>query len=384
MLETEFPVPVPIPILLPVPEPLAHGLLVFTFLLHAVFMNLVLGGTPIMVVSDWMGSRAGNDRFRRLALTMASVAPTVLNLTVVLGIVPVFFLYLLYGQFFYPAASLFGNGWIALIGVLLLAYCGLHAYKHWRGWLSNRPRIHLMIGGISAGLFLGIALVFVTLSVLMLNPGEWRAVQTEGFLWAVRLPSVIPRYFHMVMASVAGIGILLVLYGAALGSRWGSPPAAPWPSDPGYPQWVMRYGVVCALIGTLLQIVIGPWLLLTLPEPVLGALVNADNPGAVVFFVSLTFGLLGLVLLNAALMVPRARGFALTGVGSLVVTIALMVVVRDRVRHYWLSADWDPSTLPVNSHWGVIAIFIALLLGSIFLMMYLVRALVKSLRARTE
>ena len=119
MLETEFPVPVPIPILLPVPEPLAHGLLVFTFLLHALFMNLVLGGTPIMVVSDWRGSRTGNDRFRRLALTMASVAPTVLNLTVALGIVPVFFLYLLYGQFFYPAASLFGNGWIALIGVLL-------------------------------------------------------------------------------------------------------------------------------------------------------------------------------------------------------------------------------------------------------------------------
>jgi len=125
-------------------------------------------------------------------------------------------------------------------------------------------------------------------------------------------------------------------------------------------------------------------LITTLPEPVLGSLVNADNPGAVVFFVSLTFGLLGLVLLNAALMVPRARGFALTGVGSLMVTIVLMVVVRDRVRHYWLSADWDPGTLPVNSHWGVIAIFIALLLGSIFLMMYLVRALVKSLRARTE
>jgi len=384
VLETEFPVPVPIPILLPVPEPLAHGLLVFTFLLHAVFMNLVLGGTPIMVVSDWMGSRAGNDRFRRLALTMASVAPTVLNLTVVLGIVPVFFLYLLYGQFFYPAASLFGNGWIALIGVLLLAYCGLHAYKHWRGWLSNRPRIHLMIGGISAVLFLGIALVFVTLSVLMLNPGEWRAVQAEGFLWAVRLPSVIPRYFHMVMASVAGIGILLVLYGAALGSRWGSPPAAPWPSDPDYPQWVMRYGVIWALIGTLLQIVIGPWLLLTLPEPVLVALVNAGNPGAIVFFVSLTFGLLGLVLLNAALMVPRARGFALTGVGSLMVTTVLMVVVRDRVRHYSLSDNFDPSALPVDWHWGMITLFTGLLLGTVLLMMYVVKVFVKSLRARTE
>ena len=241
-----------------------------------------------------------------------------------------------------------------------------------------------MIGGISAVLFLGIALVFVTLSVLMLNPGEWRAVQAEGFLWAVRLPSVIPRYFHMVMASVAGIGILLVLYGAALGSRWGSPPAAPWLSDPGYPQWVMRYGVVWALTGTLLQIVIGPWLLLTLPEPVLGSLVNADNPGAVVFFVSLTFGLLGLVLLNAALMVPRARGFALTGVGSLMVTIVLMVVVRDRVRHYWLSGDWDPGTLPVDWHWGMITLFVGLLLGTALLMMYVVKVFVKSLRARTE
>jgi len=90
------------------------------------------------------------------------------------------------------------------------------------------------------------------------------------------------------------------------------------------------------------------------------------------------------VLLNAALMVPQARGFALTGVGSLMVTIALMVVVRDRVRHYWLSGDWDPSTLPVDWHWGMITLFAGLLLGTALLMMYLVRALVKSLRARTE
>jgi len=60
------------------------------------------------------------------------------------------------------------------------------------------------------------------------------------------------------------------------------------------------------------------------------------------------------------------------------------VVVRDRVRHYWLSDNFDPSALPVELHWGMLTLVAGLLLGTIFLVMYVVRALVKSLLAGTE
>lgn len=40
------------PIPMPALEPLVHGLLVVTVLLHALFVNLVLGSTPIMVVTE--------------------------------------------------------------------------------------------------------------------------------------------------------------------------------------------------------------------------------------------------------------------------------------------------------------------------------------------
>ena len=212
----------------------------------------------------------------------------------------------------------------------------------------------------------------------MLNPEQWERIQSEGFGQAVMLPSVIPRWFHMLLAAIAGMGILLVLYGTYLGSSMARRRMEDSSAEEDYATWTMRYGVAWTLGGTLPQIVVGPWLLLSLPMSVRSELISGENIGSLAFFISLTFGLLSLVLLNAALMLPRARVMALFGVACLIVTIGLMAVVRDSVRRFWLSDYFDPTHLSTEPQWGVMILVGTLFILGLYLGWYVLRAYWKS------
>src|ERR1043166_208473 len=131
-LSIDLPIPPVNPIPIPAPEPLLHGLLILTFVLHALFMNLTLGGTLITLCTDWLAVRTGREQYRRMAASLGGFLPTAMGLAVLLGVGPLLFLQTLYGQFFYTASILIGNFWIALIAVLITAYYGLYAYKYGR------------------------------------------------------------------------------------------------------------------------------------------------------------------------------------------------------------------------------------------------------------
>lgn len=374
----DLPIPAPNPIPIPGPEPLLHGLLVLTFMLHALFMNLVLGGTLITLCTDWLGIQTGREHYRRLAASLGDLLPTAMALAVVLGVGPLLFLQSLYGRFFYTASILIGPVWIAVIAVLITAYYGLYAYKYGRLRLQTRPALRLGLVGVILTLFLSVALVFVTMSVLMLSPERWRDIQAAGFAQAVQLSSVLPRYLHMVLAAVAGAGVVIALFGTVLGSSWGDRLKACRDAPDGYGSWVTRYGVFWVLAGTVPQIVIGPWLVVSLPGPVRGALLSGDSPASLIFFTALTCALLALVLLNAAVFAPHARGFTWGGVGSLLVTFALMPVVRDRVRHHWLAGHFDPGAIPTAPQWKMMGLFGILLLVAAAVVAYLVVVWVRS------
>ena len=126
---------------------------------------------------------------------------------------------------------------------------------------------------------------------------------------------------------------------------------------------ITRYGVGWTLAGTLPQIAVGPWLLMTLPQGVRDGLVDGGTLSSLVFFLSLTFALLALVLLNAALMVPQARGLVWSGLGSLVLTIVLMVIVRGEVQKAWVNAHLESKTVDELSVWVVLIVIITIIGG---------------------
>ncbi|MFQ5992461.1 MAG: hypothetical protein ACE5NA_08495 [Nitrospiraceae bacterium] len=378
MTDSSLPIPTPDPLALPGPPELFLGLLVLGFLLHALFMNLVLGGSLIMVMTDWVGRLNRNERYARLATTLSHMIPSAMALSIVLGVAPLLFVQLLYGNFFYTSTILIGNAWIGIILALILAYYGLYAYKYRRVWLQDQPGLYLAIGGTSVVLLLVVALVFVTVSVLMLNPERWREIQDAGFLGALSVRTVIPRFLHMFLASIAGTGIILVLYGAFMSTPWANHQQSDSWGAIEYRLWVTRYGVAWTLGGTVPQALVGPWLLLSLPQEVRAALLDRASAGSIVFFASLAIALVGLLLLSAALMAPHVRGLALGGVGSLTVTIVLMAIVRDRVRHHWLSPHLDLNSLAVEPQWGFIALFGVLFLGGLGVVGYLIHVYLRA------
>jgi len=365
-----FSISTPPSLSLPESDPIIHGLLILAFLVHVLFMNLVLGGTLITLMTDAIGMVTGRAYYRKLAITLANWLPGFLGVAVVLGVLPLVLVQILYGSVFATAASLLKEVWIVAVVALVLGYGGVYGYKHWRESLAYR--LHLALGVLSGLMFLGVALAFVMVSVLMLHPDQWADIG-HASLWSVlTLPSLIPRFGHLVLAAVAGTGMFLVCYGLFLTSG-GQALTDDEPKER-YAIWVTRYGVAWALAGMLPQIVVGPWLFLSLPAVVRVDLVSGQSFGSLAFFVGLTAALLSLVLLNAALMAPHVRGLAIGGTLSLVVTVCLMVVVRHAVRVSWLSQHDDAAMLATQDQWTVMFMVGTMLLLGLAITVFIVRA----------
>ena len=92
---------------------LFRGLLLLTFLLHLVPMNLVLGGALLALVdtSDRRIPRRARDTARSAAFTTA--LPTLIAATITFGVAPLLFLQVLYGRAFFGSAVLMAWSWIS-------------------------------------------------------------------------------------------------------------------------------------------------------------------------------------------------------------------------------------------------------------------------------
>ncbi len=228
-----------------------------------------------------------------------------------------------------------GYTWTIVVLVLILLLAGLLMLRKSNQGISEKITLpYALVGGMLAGL-LFVAFLFVSLTVLILVPEYWATIQSQGLGKLLSLPTVMPRFFHVVVASIAAIGCLVMLYGVNLHTR-GLAGKSLEPSlsiEQGV--HLTRYGGFWTMAGTVPQIVVGPWLLWSLPDHVRIPLVNGGTYGSIVFFISLSAALFAIVMLNASVVAPQYRWLALAGVASLLVTFGTMIIVREEVRHYW-------------------------------------------------
>ena len=100
------------PLPLPAPAWLFHVLLVFTFFLHALFMNLTLGGTILAAVGQLLGGGRADDHRGVLADRLMGINTYAISLAITTGVAPLLFVQLLYQQYFYTATILIGWIWL--------------------------------------------------------------------------------------------------------------------------------------------------------------------------------------------------------------------------------------------------------------------------------
>lgn len=352
------------PVPFPAPLWLLKTLLVVGFYLHALPMNVALGGALASGLYLLAGKGRPGHYAARLGHALALSLPVFVSLAITQGIVPLLFLQLVYGPLYYTSSILMGTPWILLLVLLLAGYYGLYLYKlrhvqldAWAAWL---------LIGVSL-LFGGVGFLFSNNMTLMLHPETWPAVVNNagvghgvGAFLNVTDPTLPSRYLHFMLAALAVTGLAVGCYGLYWRKR-----------DEAYGAWLIRQGAAWFFGITLIQVGVGGWFLMSLPKSILFQFMGRETWGSASFFGSMLLSLLSLLAMGAAQRSGKATPFKIGLVSGLLVVL-LMSVMRHLLREYSVGGFFHPETVPVHPQWGLLSIFIVSALGLIVYLGWLI------------
>jgi len=288
----QIPVPRDIPLDLPLAHWLLVVLLIISFLIHILFINLMLGGTILTLWYEIKGLK--KKKYDFLAKEIATTITVNKSLAVVLGVAPLLTINVLYTVYFYAANALTGIMWISIVPWVAVAFLFLYAHKYLWEKLENNKPLHIGLISIALLSFLFIPFIFLSNINLMLFPEKWEMV--HGFASTLTLSNVIPRYFHFITASIAITGLFLVFY---FKRRTYILPAEFEDMSKGE---LIKNGYNITFLATIIQFIFGPLLFLTLPT-------NGIN--WTLFFVILTgvsFAIVGLIYIWKEINAEKEMG----------------------------------------------------------------------------
>ncbi|MFB3923859.1 MAG: hypothetical protein ACE145_19215 [Terriglobia bacterium] len=336
-------IPAPVPVPLPAPAWLVQLLLVFTSILHFILMNLLVGGTLILTVSSYLGRR--DLQHRDLARRAARVMPPIVAFTITLGVAPLLFLQLLYGQLFYTSSVLMAWSWLAVVLLLVLGYYGIYWFNMQQEELGPRAFWVMLLTSL---FFLHIMKIFTQNMSLLERPQiffeKFLAGPVGNYLGLADLLT-FARLSHFLVASLAVAGLGL----AVIAGQWSH-------EAPELSAWSRRYGIRWFMAGTGVQLLTGLWFLFSQPHEIRSSFLGGDRLSTAILVAAVILAVLG--------MLAARRSLAACTV-AIVGTISLMTVVRHIARIARLQPYFDPHTLPVEGQWIVFSIFVVVLLAGI-------------------
>ena len=345
---------------LPAPYWVFKLLLLVTFFLHILAMNLMLGGGVLALVLKWRSS--SHEGSSRMFLDVAKKLPVFLPATVTLGVAPLLFLQVLYGQFFYTSSIVIAWPWLLVLAFVTLAYYGFY-YVSYRG---GRPGVR--VGGVllfSMTLIFLIGFLFTNNLTLSQTPSRWAGkyfASPEGWNLNLTEPTLIPRFLHFFLAAVAVGGLLLVFLARAN-----------WKRDQDYARQFLQFGGKAFMHATMAQFVVGILFLVSLPRD-LRMLFMGDNPPATaLLLVGIAGGIGAIMLMSGALRKENVHAAAFYVPGVLAVVIACMSLMRDILRDAYLKASFNPAQFAVETQWSVLLLFLALFLAGVALWLVMLK-----------
>jgi hypothetical protein len=329
---------------LPAPWGVFEVLLLATFAAHLLVMNVALGGSLLAFFTA--AAR------RPAAGTLAGPLPATVAVAVNLGIPPLLFASVLYGQYLYAAAILSAAAWVAFFMLIMAAYALLYRFQS-RFTTTAGP----VLAGLAALLLLGASLVMTDIATLMIRPEAWKASlgQPAGLFLNLSDPTFLPRWLHFVLASLAVAGLFVALVKSRAAGR-GEAAA----------RETMRLGLFWFTRASLAQFVVGGWFLFALPEEVRHLFLAGNASATAVLAVGLVLAILAVI---HGLRGAPGRASVYT-----VATVCFMVAVRDLVRRACLAPHFLPEALPVAPQYGPFVMFLASFLAVSGIVVWLVAA----------
>jgi len=301
-----------------------------SFAVHILFMNAMLGMSLVGFVRSLRPAKALGQQ--------AAMVPTATALTVNIGVAPLLFLQVLYGQFLYVSATLMAAYWFWLVPAVMGAY-GLAYHQKYALHLNDRRGT--LVWGLMSVLLLYASLMQTTNAQLLIHPDLWPGYfdNPSGTLTAWAAPGFFPRWLHFVAASVAMGGLVLAMTGHRRTRRND-------PSGPG----LTAEGLNWFGWATLVQALDGIWWLVSLPGPIMTAFMGGDHAATALLMAGIT---------GAGAAVGLAfKGRLMPAAAAAVFTIAVMTVMRGVLRQLYLQPYFDPAGLPVTPEPSTVAMFL--------------------------
>jgi len=317
-----------------------QALMVLTFSLHIVFVNLTLGTIFLAV----LGRLKTGERWGRLASAMAQCSTVNISLAILLGVAPLLFVQVIYDPFWYASNNL-SAAWV--IGFVFIMMAGYSATYLFLSGEKTRKR-NTLFGATAFVLFLLAGFIMHVLGFQALQPEKWLGWYTSHGAAAtagtVLHDFSLPRFLHFIIPAFAVTGVFLMLYAWYFRVR---------PDiDRAYLDWAGRLGAKMAFHATTAEILTGLLWLLVIP----GELRFYANP-------FLHAGLLlGFALLGLLFMAQRsddaAQRLAIPAAAATFVTILEMSAAREALRMAYLKRfDYSPFSHHLNLDWPSTALF---------------------------
>jgi hypothetical protein len=351
-------VPVADPSPLPAPYWVFKLLLDLTFLLHIIAMNLLVGGGLLGLWAKWK-SRS-NEYAQRLFRDISRILPTLMPATISVGVAPLLFVQVLYGQFFYASSIIVGWPWFLVLGLITVAYYGAYYASFRKTEHSNQAAWAV---SVSMLLTVTVGFIYSNNMTLALTPERWRAKyfgSPAGWNLNLNETTLVPRFLHFVIAAVA-IGGLLIAFKGFLKIK----------AERNYAIYQIRYGARAFMYATMAQFAVGVWLLFTLPTVQRMLFMGKSFLTTAV----LTLGILGavgaIILISGAVHCDNPRPGLFAGTAVTFLVVGLMVISRDMLRDSYLAGYLHPAA--TQTQWEAFPLFLLVFLAGLALWLVMLK-----------
>ncbi len=342
---------IPAPDIIPVHWAWFKVLLITTFTAHILLMNIMLGSAIIAFISGI--NRQSDGSLIYLQKEISQKNTFIIAFTINFGVAPLLFLQVLYGNFFYTSSILMAVYWLSVIFLLITAYYAAYIYKF---NFESLARARKYAAGLSALLLLITAFLYTNNMTLMLIPGSWTRYFTNpsGTILNLSDPTLFPRFFHFVIASIAVSGLFIAI-------TWQRKKK----NGVSHSDINITRGMKYFIYATLVQFCVGIWFLISLPRDIMFLFLGGDMVHSAVFLAGLFAGIAALVFGFIKKVWPAAW--------ATIISIFFMVLVRDMVRTAYLKPYFSIEKLKTIYQYSPMIMFLAALTVSTIIIIYIIR-----------
>jgi len=323
-------------------------LLVLTFALHIIFVNLTWGSS---FLAFYFNSRK-EEKFINLSKALKKSIPSLFSVAILLGIAPLLFIQTIYDYFWYNSNVFSGIFVILFIFVLILAFSFLYIYylsekaPNWLGLLS----------------FLLISFAGITMHILniqMLKASKWANFWSPSSFGRLNTFEIY-RFLHFFLASFALVGFFILINSWYLKKKQVEEEIVNFRANLGYKIF---------FIFTILQAISGIWWLLMIP----GKFKFYFNH---FFIASLLLFLILLHFMVRALKDPLKYFWHISI--NLFVLLLFMAINRESLRSLYLKEEgFNLSQYPLNIHIPSFVLFLVTFLLAVFVAYFMLTVVFK-------